>query len=214
MEKNMTVSIVQGDNRAIITINHTDGTSVRKTVSIQEFKNAMDAASSDIPKGNLLGPLPEGYLESRYSSPGNFCVWTALPAKLRTILYYGKAYHVPFPPLLFFFEAEKANVTKSSLYAFHGQAAQGAALYHYPFGNVYHNGRICWGNIKLPRIMKLKEVECLIEAFFSSDTNDDLFHNVHHKTQRELLHSLDKTFPISDLQEMGKRLSFQEESWR
>lgn len=208
MEKNMTVSITQGDCRATVTINHTDGTSRRKTVSIQEFRNAINAASVSFSSGALLGPLPEGYLEARYISPGNFSVWTALPAKTRTILYYGKAYQIPFPPLLFYFEAIKTNVAKSSLYAYHGRAGQGMELYHYPFGNVYHDGKICWGNIKLPNIMKLKEVECLIEAFFMSDTNDDLFHNVHHKTQRELLHSLDAVFPISELEKMGKTLSF------
>lgn len=209
MEKNLTISIEQGNSRADIVVNHTNGTSVRKNISIQELKKAMDAVYADHLKGNMLGPIPEGYLESCYSSPGNFRIWITLPAKIRTLMYYGQVCQIPFPSLLFYFEVIKTNISKSCLYAFHGKAAEGIPLYRYPFGNVYENGNICWGNTQLPRILSLKDVEHLTEMFFMSDTNDDLFQSICHRTQRELLYSLKGDFPLSKLQKTGTVLLFQ-----
>jgi hypothetical protein len=209
MEENILISIKQDDSLASVTTNHTDGTSARKIVPLRNLIDAINDVSVTELDGALLGAIPIGYLESQYHSPGNFSIWISLPEQIRTLTYYGKAYQIPFPPLLFYFEVLKTNVVKSFLFATKGTPAPGATLFRYPFGNVYGNGRICWGNLSLPKITALKDTELLIKAFFMSETNDDLFKSEQGKTQRQLLHSLRKKFPLSTLHRADIKLSYE-----
>jgi hypothetical protein len=48
-------------------------------------------------------------------------------------------------------------------------------LYHYPLPNIYGNGKICWGSVKLGKIKKLSAVEGIASSFFANNFNGDLF---------------------------------------
>lgn len=209
MEDYLTISIKQNTNLATVITNRCDGTAEQRKVNLLELTNALNATYKQELNGELLGAFPNGYLESRYNCPGNFSIWISLPQEKYTLMYYGKPYHIPFPSLLFYFKVVNTNVVKSYLYAVKDKAAPGIMLYHYPFGNVYADGHICWGNTQLPHITTLKDTERLIEIFFMSDTNDDLFDSSRKKTQRQLLHSLKEQFPVSELIQTGKKLSYE-----
>lgn len=50
-------------------------------------------------------------------------------------------------------------------------------IYQFPYGNVYsHDHKICWGNLELPTIRNIADVERLVEMFFSASINGDLFY--------------------------------------
>lgn len=54
---------------------------------------------------------------------------------------------------------------------------QSQSLYHFPLGNVYTDGRICWGSRrskKLPTSITLANIGAFVDAFFSSTFNTDL----------------------------------------
>lgn len=87
-------------------------------------------------------------------------------------------------------------------------------LCYYPFGNVYDNGKICWGNTVFPKMTSIKDAEKLIQAFFDAETNNDLYQNriAEHpefKEQSGLLETLKEmeVFPQKWLKENGNQLS-------
>ena len=56
-----------------------------------------------------------------------------------------------------------------------GMIGPASRLCYYPFGNVYDNGKICWGNTVFPKMTSIKDAEKLIQAFFDAETNNDLY---------------------------------------
>jgi len=48
-------------------------------------------------------------------------------------------------------------------------------LYHFPFPNVYEDGKICWGSVSIGDIKKLSAVEGMIASFWNNNFNSDLF---------------------------------------
>lgn len=50
-------------------------------------------------------------------------------------------------------------------------------LFNFPTPNVYDNGKVCWGNVKLGNIKHLSAVEGVVNSFFTNKFNSDLFHN-------------------------------------
>lgn len=49
-------------------------------------------------------------------------------------------------------------------------------IYQFPYGNVFSGDhRICWGNLELPDIRGLEDIEVLTEMFFTAAVNGDLF---------------------------------------
>ena len=117
-----------------------------------------------------------------------------IPSAKRAVFYYGTSYYVPFPSIVFLFETgPRGNLTKSQCVA--AGNISNNEFYHYPFGNVYDDYSICWGNVFLPQISEMRDFDKITTAFFTSDTNDDLWtapisQNI--KTQRNMLEELSK----------------------
>jgi len=49
-------------------------------------------------------------------------------------------------------------------------------LYKMPFPNVYDDGRICWGMVRIGDITSLSATEGMVSSFFSNNFNSDLFY--------------------------------------
>lgn len=120
-----------------------------------------------------IGELPRGYVDAKMGfSKNTFNVCIRVEAGIRCMHYYGDEYFIPFPECIFLFsvlDGKKNN--ESYVYASDGSNK----LYHYPFGNVYNNHKICWGRTQTPEISCMKEVELFASLFFGSETNNDLY---------------------------------------
>jgi hypothetical protein len=93
------------------------------------------------------------------------------PAGKYLINYCRKDYYVALPELVFFLTISNEEVRRDEAYVF---AAKGDTLYHAPLSNVYSEGKICWGSIKLPKCKNLVDVERVCEIFLSANGNSDL----------------------------------------
>lgn len=213
MQKDETLTIILTENEYEATIinNYANGTSSKRIMLVEDVAKALnEMVDEQQSKGELLGRLPKGYLNALYSSSGNFKVWVTMKSEKRPLLYYGKTELVPFPNLLLEFEVSHTKVNRSKIYSFVGDAKEGMQLYRFPFGNVYDDGKICWGNMSLPSVKRLEEIEQLVGMFFSSETNDDLFRGKDFPTQRTFIEELKKydDFPDKYLKSTGMNLSF------
>jgi len=64
-------------------------------------------------------------------------------------------------------------------------------IYEYPFSNVFHRGRVCWGQTKLPRFDSTAYLKSLPDIFLSSPCNNDNYgHNLSGLEYRPLLEEL------------------------
>ena len=86
-------------------------------------------------------------------------------------------------------------------------------LCYYPFGNVYDNGKICWGNTVFENDFDQRCGEA-DPGIFDAETNNDLYQNriAEHpefKEQSGLLETLKEmeVFPQKWLKENGNQLS-------
>ena len=146
-----------------------------------------------------IGRLPQGYYDGALSPAENtFKMAVSIPAAVRPLQYFDTVYVVPFPALMFIFCVATGRINVSEVVALDTDVPQeDSIVYHYPFGNVYNDGKICWGNIALPGISNPLELPKAISAFFASETNNDLYEVVDGRQQRQLLEELSNadTFP-------------------
>ena len=139
-----------------------------------------------------IGRLPQGYYDGALSPAENtFKMAVSIPAAVRPVQYFDTVYVVPFPALMFIFCIATGRINVSKVVALDTDVPQeNSIVYHYPFGNVYNDGKICWGNIALPGISNPLELPKAISGFFASETNNDLYEVVDGRQQRQLLEEL------------------------
>lgn len=179
---------------------------IRRSMSYCDFYKCLNKAALNETMFHL-GKLPHGYVDSEISlmDPSTFTCVVRLSKEKRLLLYYGEVFEVPFPELIFKFGIVSGNVTYSVCYA-----CVDNQLYHYPYGNVHMDGKICWGNIRIPSITTLADVDILVSLFLASATNDDLFISMNGcATQRALVAKIKhlEDFPINYLKEANVTLS-------
>lgn len=171
----------------------------RKTVSYNDFVASLSASSVRSEDYITLGAMPQGYYSGKISAANeyNFECVVIVPEGNRCLMYYETAMIIPFPEIVFKFTVIQGNLTMSYCFA-HIQGDDN--LYRYPFGNVYPDGKICWGRTKIPAIDRLCDLDKVVELFFGSKTNDDLFSpgdnvkkNERTITQRGLVTSLNSS---------------------
>lgn len=196
-------AIISSENTNIVETEVTKGNGEieRKCVSLESYIAALKNCTEKEEEFIHLGQLPYGYVDSKISISelSTFSVVVQLPKDIRPIMYYEGVYQVPFPSLFMYFNVIESKVVESKCFAAVGDETK---LYHYPFGNVHSNGKICWGNMNLPKVQTLEEVNVLVSMFLSSDTNDDLFStNQVGMTQRALIEEIKvlKEFPVEKL---------------
>lgn len=197
-----------------------DGSAVQRTVTMADFLRAMCAIEAEQERRIEIGQIPRGFYDGVLvqNKEKSFDVLITVSTHLGVIYLFGVPKQVIFPDLLFLFQVRGGKVSASFCFALKSMDQEEigpmSRLCHYPFGNVYDNGKICWGNTLLPNLDSMKDTESLIQAFFDAETNNDLYQNriMEHpefKEQSGLLEALKEmdTFPKEWLIETGKNLS-------
>lgn len=169
-----------------------DGEEIRKVISYEDYaKSVIGVLGED--RVCRVGQLPRGFVDG---GANERCIEAliSVPAGKRRFSYLGEEYLIPFPEIFFHFLADSDGTVKGTKCA----CKMGDDLYHYPFGNVYEEGRICWGGNVLPKVNCLKQFDLLVELFFSATTNNDLYSGpvvmkegkAYRLSQRELIEHL------------------------
>lgn len=197
-----------------------DGSAVQKTVTMSDFVRAMSTMEEEQERCIEIGQIPKGFYDGVLiqNKKQSFDVLITVPAHLGVIYLFGVPKQAAFPDLLFLFTVRGGKLSASFCFAIKrdnsGMIEPVSRLCYYPFGNVYDNGKICWGNTVLPQIGCMKDTEKLIQAFFDAETNNDLYQNriAEHpefKEQSGLLEALKEkeVFPCDWLKENGNQVS-------
>lgn len=151
-------------------VTKTDGQQIRKKGRIDQFIGILQS-SSDSCKFRRIGKYPEGLIDFAIGEqPGTFKAVFLVPESVRILSFFGDELLVPFPETVFFMTSVNGRIVDSKVHAKHGEN-----LCHYPFGNVYDDGKICWGQNKLPNILHLEDMKKVPALFFGGDTNNDLY---------------------------------------
>ena len=116
---------------------------------------------------------------------------------------------VSFPDVVFYLTASQGSAQTTKIWF----ADENGTLYHYPFGNVQSDARICWGSNVLPKVSCIKDMESFVSLFFSAQTNNDLYDSIKVEvdgkevqlSQREFIEYVSKmdTFPMEVLRPFG-----------
>ena len=170
-----------------------DGSAVQKTVTMADFIRAMSTIEAEQERCLEIGQIPNGFYDG--------------------VLIQNK--EQSFDVII---TVREGMVSASFCFALKrdesGMIGPASRLCYYPFGNVYDNGKICWGNTVFPKMTSIKDAEKLIQAFFDAETNNDLYQNriAEHpefKEQSGLLETLKEmeVFPQKWLKENGNQLS-------
>lgn len=186
------------------------GLCMQKSISFIKFKEALESAGK-ISSITPIGKLPKGYYNGGIGDSSNtFRVLIFMPPEERGILLFEKEYVVPMPGIVFAFEVNKGRINRSACFAVADeQLTDNSKLFHYPFGNVYSDGKICWGTNALPKINSMELIERAVMLFFASGTNNDLWRPIgRYKTQESLLKGLckRKSFPVKILIPVGRNV--------
>jgi len=122
-----------------------------KTVSVGDILTRM-AQSLE----SMSGVLPHGTLFYSGASSSYWVGVEVLATVRRTM--FNTADHgaftatIPFPETVFLFYVDREKIVQSKLFAcIPPIGRRNDQLFRFPFGNVYEDGKICWGNIVLPR---------------------------------------------------------------
>lgn len=141
---------------------------VTKTVSIvellAELSRDMEITTGILPTGTKF-----------YAGTKNaYRIGIQVPSKVRaadfTLHEVGtRKMTVPFPEILFMFEIKDKRIMESGLYACVPPVGRPYdRLYRFPFGNVYENGTVCWGNAVHPEIGEPIVLDSVVSRFFTS----------------------------------------------
>lgn len=190
-------------------IEEDSGMAEQKTVRLSEFKGILDLSHDSKSDMIPIGALPKGYYDGLITADDktSFVMTICVASNKRHINYYNELFYIPFPSLMFKFQVKKGHVIVSEVFSLDTDLpSETSKLYHYPFGNVYEDGKICWGSNVLKPVLYKKDLDDLIALFFCSGTNDDLFRSNTFSTQRAFLTHLKEKekFPKKLLAESSK----------
>lgn len=188
-----------------------DESITRKKLDLSDFLMMLNE-SHEGAKYIPIGRVPYGYVTGAIAKGNTFWCTLALPAQKRNIIYYGEMHTIAFPAMLFHFKVQGGKLNESKCFALKEDTlTEKTKLYAYPFGNVYEDGKICWGTCSIPKCEKMADVERYLELFFSAGTNDDLYRGIvakEYMNQRALLEFLkgEEQFPVEKLLPAGAEI--------
>lgn len=209
------MTLVPDSSNVTVRICHADGSSKIKVVPFDRFLQVLQNSSVDIRGCARVGFCPQLY-DCIWAEPGTFRAVYVIEPQIGVVQYMADTYMVPFPGLCFMFEVQKGKPTRTEVFSLRGgRVTDKTPLCHYPFGNVYLDGHICWGGNSLPAdIMSVSDGLRLVALFMSAPTNNDLwqmsFVNVEKLGREPLLSKIysfldgKKSFPEGALVPAGK----------
>ncbi len=204
-------SVINSKSPDVVVRIEKDGTEVQKTISFNEYRNACSNVAVGGTKVQRIGQLPAGFVDGgAYDGVQEAII--RVPKGKRPLNYLGKEYIIPYPDVVFYILTQEGSARITKVWF----AGDDGELFCYPFGNVYEDARICWGQNVLPKVANMKELERFVEIFFSATTNNDLYHSVSVEidgktvqlTQRDYLEHVSKldAFPMKWLLPFGSRI--------
>jgi hypothetical protein len=184
--KDLVIRINPNSTEATVVVER-GGVTAQKTVSIDDL-----AASLSANHQINTGILPRG---TRYyaGSGTNFTICTEAAPRVRNIVfdYYARRQaaimngkdkdykpseiSIPFPACLFMFVVKGGKLRSSKVAAVKQTlTATNDMVYRFPFGNTFHDGRVCWGYNDMPNFEKPMDAVSLMALFFDAPFNGDL----------------------------------------
>lgn len=165
-----------------VLINYVDasGASIGKLVDPEDFGLAL-ARQTRLDTG-LLPPNTRYY--SRTDS--REILVFELPPVIKTLTFTpAQQFQVPLPRLVFILDIAVNSTVKSLVNTFVFSLKlpllePATMLYRFPFGNVYGDGHICWGSVRIPPYKSLISFSAVSELMLSSVFNGDLDRDRYH----------------------------------
>lgn len=195
---------------------------IRKNLMVEEMKPGGAVAYKEISPLELYfainssytskdflnsGFLPENCLHvSMNSAERHFVIWN--PELRADITYKDTKYtNFPLPRLVFGIRMlSDGKVAECSIGVVADEAPSPKThMFHYPFSNVYEDGKVCSGNNVLPRYRKLQALKYFPRYLLELPDNDDMYNPAKNKLglgHRELLEQLkdkDPAYYYSDI---------------
>jgi hypothetical protein len=171
----LVVEINDGSSEAVVKFQNKDGVAT-KTVSVAallaELSRDMEITTGVLPSGTKF------YAGTKNS----YRIGIQVQAKVRTADFTlhevgTRKMTVPFPEILFVFCVKEKRIIESTLYACVPPIGRTYdRLYRFPFGNVWENGSICWGNAIHPEIGEPIVLDSVVSRFFTSVFSGHLIH--------------------------------------
>jgi len=151
------------------------GRKIVKNVSVDDFINSI---TKDVVQ--RTGLLSRGVREV-FSYGDNDVVTIEIPPRIRDMVFsedkMKKTYSVPFPSLVFVFWLNGGTIRESWCFATKDPIHKGdAELHYFPYGNVYPDGRICWGDTAFLGKNKYNtsNISAVVTRFLQAPFNRDL----------------------------------------
>lgn len=176
----------------------------------------LGSVKSDVKMLEVSSSLPECIKKARIGSDGcrgTFEAVMVFPAQKRGFSFADKIFYIPFPALVMKVVYVNGVKKNDCIFALDtDEPGDNSPLYNYPFGNVYNDGRICFGNIKV-NVSCLEEAPRVFEDFICGRTNHDLYNDnrsgKRNMSQGEFVEMLEKldSFPMDQLVKNGKKFS-------
>jgi hypothetical protein len=86
---------------------------------------------------------------------------------IRPYNHFGEIYNVGYPKMLFAYAIKNSRVISTMVVAVKDEFVKNdSAVYHFPYGNVYGDGRVCWGNFSYPSVNSIIDLNFYPEAFY------------------------------------------------
>lgn len=150
-----------------------------KIVEIGSLLKAFNCATVEKVEQAPIGKIPFGYYDGVLGMHnGKLCadIITVLPASMQMMQYENTHYDVCVPSLVFAFHVEEGKLSHTRVFTLKDETPKDeSVLYRYPYGNVYDDGRVCWGYNKLQDIREIKGLEMIMTLFIQSPCNSDLY---------------------------------------
>lgn len=185
-----------------VQVKHNNGEVKKQRISMNRFTCLLKDSEISLDETIHLGKMPMGYYDSVISLnyESTFECIINRPSMIFPVNFYNSNYEIPFPNLTFYFSVIKGEINQSKVFARKSDIVDDKTLlYFYPFGNVYSDGRICWGCNNFEKISTFADLEYVVKLFYSAPTNLDLFEmerindpNANYGSLRGLYESLNK----------------------
>ena len=189
-------------------------TVIEKRVSVETYLSLLDGHVREQERFVTIPRLSDNVLAAQIGveDKSSFSSLSAYKAENRAFAIAGEFFRLPFPALLMYVRGHKGVRQGVSIYAHDTDSpTDESQLYHYPFGNVYDDGRVCMGNIVSDGLSDLSTVDKVFDDFICGVTNEHLYgmQNKLGLTQLELVKYIEKLdkYPTDLLVPMGMTLS-------
>ena len=179
------IKIKNNSSEARVVFTNSDGFQTNKNVCIDDLLDALNSNNKI-----STGVLPSN-TKFFSGTRGDYIIGIESPRRVRRFIQFDnnhnvdKEFRIPFPICLFIFYVSDGLIKSSKLFALNEKLNNKKdTLYRFPFGNTYEDGRICWGNNKIPKIKKPQSLHSLIAMFYDAPFNGDLFDSKTIKMER------------------------------